>query len=136
MDRVKFLMREGNSFRYTFTEPYVATLPAVTQRTKSGDCKAKSLWIADKIGDREHIRFVIGKARSTSRISHAWLMWNDGSRWWILDPTNTSLPIPAESVARNEYIPLYSYDAHGCYRHAGTQLYASTSKSGDSVAGR
>jgi hypothetical protein len=137
MDRVRALMREGNSFRYSFTEPYVAALPEVTERTHSGDCKAKSLWIADHIGDRDNIRFVIGKARSTSKISHAWVMWNDGSRWWILDCTNTSVPIPASSVSKNEYIPLYSYDARHCYRHSGTQFFtASAASSSPSVADR
>src|SRR3954467_12199424 len=44
MDRVKGLMREGLSFRYSYTEPYVAASPAVTAATRKGDCKAKALW--------------------------------------------------------------------------------------------
>src|SRR5262245_609154 len=60
MERVKELMREGRNFRYSFTEPYIAQLPETTARTHSGDCKAKSLWIADQIGDRNNIRYVIG----------------------------------------------------------------------------
>jgi hypothetical protein len=84
LDRVRELMREGRSFRYSFTEPYVAQLPATTARTRTGDCKAKSLWIADQIGDRNNIRYVIGKARRTSKISHAWIMWNDGRP--VVDP--------------------------------------------------
>ena len=118
LDRVKELMRTGRSFRYSFTEPYTAQLPAVTARTRTGDCKAKSLWLADQLGDR-NVRYVIGKATRTSKISHAWLMWNDGSRWWVLDPTNTSRPIAAESTSKNDYIPLYSYDTARSYRHAG-----------------
>jgi hypothetical protein len=136
MDRVKELMREGRSFRYSFTEPYVAQLPETTARTRTGDCKAKSLWIADQIGDRDNIRYVIGKARRTSKISHAWIMWNDGARWWILDPTNTSRPIAADSVSKNEYIPLYSYDSNRCYRHGATQIFtASTGTPSVAVAG-
>jgi transglutaminase-like putative cysteine protease len=131
MDRVKGLLREGKAFRYSFTEPYVAATPEVTARTRSGDCKAKSLWLCDQLGDPS-VRYVIGKARSTSKISHAWVMWNDGSRWWILDPTNTSKPIAADSTSRNEYIPLYSYDRHGCYRHAATQTFMASSQ----IAGR
>jgi transglutaminase-like putative cysteine protease len=128
MDRVKGLLKEGKSFRYSFTEPYVAANPSVTARTRSGDCKAKSLWLMNEIGDPS-VRYVIGKARRTSKISHAWVMWNDGSRWWILDPTNTSKPIPADKTSRNEYIPLYSYDQKGCYRHAATQIFMANSKS-------
>jgi hypothetical protein len=137
MDKVKELMREGRSFRYSFTEPYVAQLPETTARTRTGDCKAKSLWIADQIGDRDNIRYVIGKARRTSKISHAWIMWNDGGRWWILDCTNTSRPIAADSVSNNEYIPLYSYDSRRCYQHAATQIFmASTGTPRVAVAGK
>jgi len=118
LTRVAELMRTGHGFRYSFTEPYLAQLPAVTAATKKGDCKAKSLWLAHQLGDR-NVRYVIGKATRTSKISHAWLMWNDGSRWWVLDPTNVSKPIPAESTSRNEYIALYSYDSGRSYRHAG-----------------
>jgi len=118
LGRVSQLMRTGHAFRYSFTEPYTAQLPSVTAATKKGDCKAKSLWLADQLGDR-NIRYVIGKATRTSKISHAWLMWNDGSRWWVLDPTNVSKPIPADSTSRNEYIALYSYDSGRSYRHAG-----------------
>jgi transglutaminase-like putative cysteine protease len=122
MDRVKGLLREGNSFRYSFTEPYLAATPEVTARTRTGDCKAKSLWLCNELGDRS-VRYVIGKARRTSKISHAWVMWNDGARWWILDPTNSTRPIAADRTSRSEYIPLYSYDRNGCYRHAATQIF-------------
>jgi transglutaminase-like putative cysteine protease len=136
MDRVKELMREGRSFRYSFTEPYVAQLPETTARTRTGDCKAKSLWIANEMGDRDHVRYVIGKARRTSKISHAWILWNDGGQWWILDPTNTSRPIAADSVSKNEYIPLYSYDSRHCYRHSAAQIFtASAAAAGSPVAG-
>jgi hypothetical protein len=136
MDRVKELMREGRSFRYSFTEPYVAQMPEATARTRTGDCKAKSLWIASEIGDRNNVRYVIGKARRTSKISHAWIIWNDGGRWWILDPTNTSRPIAADSVSKNEYIPMYSYDSRRCYRHSAAQIFtASAAAAGGPVAG-
>jgi len=122
MDEVKKWMKEGRSFRYSFTEPYVAALPEETARTRTGDCKAKSLWLCDRLDDRS-ARFVIGKASLRSKISHAWVMWNDGQRWWILDPTNTSRPIAAESVSKDQYIPFYSYDGRSCYRHTGLQYF-------------
>ena len=122
MDRVKQLLKTGYGFRYRFTEPYVAAMPAVTAKTKSGDCKAKSLWLVDQLGDR-NVRYVIGKARRSSKISHAWVMWNDGQRWWILDPTNVSRPIAADNVGQNAYIPLYSYDPGRAYRHAATAIF-------------
>ena len=123
MRRAEELMRVGRAFRYSYTDPYVAALPAVTSTTKAGDCKAKSLWICDQLGD-ENVRYVIGKATRKSRISHAWIMWQHQGRWWILDCTNTSRPIPADRVGRDAYIPLYSYDKSGSYRHSATQMFA------------
>jgi hypothetical protein len=119
MDRVKELMRVGRGFRYSFSDPYTAAAPSVTASTKSGDCKAKSLWLCDQLGDRD-VRYVIGKARRTSHISHAWVMWNDGQRWWILDPTNTNRPIAADAAGKDSYIPLYSWDTNNTYRHGST----------------
>ena len=121
MKRVQSLLSTGRNFRYSFTDPYTAALPSVTARTQTGDCKAKSLWLMDQLGD-SNVRYVIGKARATSKISHAWVMWNDGSAWWILDPTNASRPIAADSTSRNEYIPQYSWAKNGSYRHSATSL--------------
>ncbi len=129
MDRVQGLMRTGRGFRYAFTEPYTAALPAVTASLHAGDCKAKALWLCDQIGD-ENVRFVVGKARSTSKLSHAWVMWKDEGRWWILDCTNLSRPIPADSVPRNQYIPLYSWSKTGTYRHEATDLFAAGTVAG------
>ena len=130
MDKVKDLMKVGRGFRYSFTDPYTAALPHVTAATRKGDCKAKSLWIIDQMGD-ENVRYVIGKARRTSRISHAWVMWNNGGRWWILDPTNTARPIAAEKVGSDSYIPYYSWDTSGnTFRHTTTRSMVS------SVAGK
>src|SRR5207249_4998557 len=119
--RVRDLMRKGRSFRYSFIDPYLAALPNVTSYTHTGDCKAKALWLADQLNDPS-VRFVIGKARASSRISHAWLLWQHDSRWWILDCTNLREPIPADRVSNREYIPYYSYAKTGTYRHRATQL--------------
>lgn len=119
MKRVQELLRLGRGFRYSFTDPYTAAMPAVTAQTRAGDCKAKSLWLVDQLGDT-NVRYVIGRARPTSKISHAWVMWNDGQSWWILDPTNTSRPILADRVPKSDYVPLYSWAKSGTYRHAST----------------
>jgi len=121
MSRVRQLMVEGREFRYSFTSPYVAATPDVTAATRSGDCKAKALWLADQLNDQS-IRFVIGKARRTSQMSHAWLLWQHANRWYILDCTNNYYPVPADRVSSNQYIPYYSFDKNGEYRHHATEL--------------
>ncbi len=121
MDRVRHLMHQGRSFRYSFTSPYVAATPDVTATTRAGDCKAKALWLADQLNDAS-VRFVIGKARQTSQMSHAWLLWQHNNRWWILDCTNNWDPIPADRVSSSQYIPYYSFAKNGEYRHRATQI--------------
>jgi hypothetical protein len=127
--RVAELLRTGYEFDYVFDSPYVSAAPEVTAARHAGDCKAKSLWLAKEMNDPS-IRYVIGKARATSEISHAWLLWKNEGRWWILDPTNASRPIPANRVRQTEYLVSYSYDQHGSY------IYSSQSRSNAEVAGR
>ncbi|MHA3770907.1 hypothetical protein ACXR0O_05145 [Verrucomicrobiota bacterium sgz303538] len=121
MERVRALMRQGRNFRYSFTQPYVPSLPEATEARRAGDCKDKALWLAERMGD-ENVRFVVGKARRTSSMSHAWLLWRNEGRWWILDCTNNYRPIAADSVSRNEYVPLYSWSKNGVYRHGSTRI--------------
>ncbi len=116
MDRVAALLREGYSFRYVHDTPYVAPMPAETAARRAGDCKGKSLWLADRMNDPS-VRYVIGKARHDSPISHAWLMWRYNNRWWILDPTNSPNPIPSDRVGPSEYQIHYSYTRSGTFRH-------------------
>lgn len=116
LDEVKQYVRTGKSFRYYMKDPYVPQMPAETEATKSGDCKAKSLWVAWKMDDRS-VRYVIGKARAVSQMSHAWLMWSGPGGWFILDPTNYSSPLAANRISRNEFTPIYSYTAGGKFAH-------------------
>src|SRR3954453_9450581 len=56
------LVRQGRAFRYSFNkaQPYVPQSPEDTEATMCGDCKAKSLWVAAKLNDR-NVRYVVGK---------------------------------------------------------------------------
>ena len=131
MDRVRELMHEGRAFRYSFTSPYVAATPEQTAASRAGDCKAKALWLADQLQDGS-VRFVIGKAHSTSTMSHAWLLWQHNNQWWILDCTNNYEPVQADRVSSSQYIPFYSFAKNGEYRHRATeQLTAQTASVAD-----
>ena len=114
-------LREARSFRYATRDPYRADPPAVTAARREGDCKSKALWLYDRLSDPTAL-FVIGKVVKGAKSSHAWLYWRHESRWWILDPTNRSAPIAADSVSRDRYVPYYSFGKGGTYRHAATQL--------------
>lgn len=131
--KVTQLMRIGRGFRYSFTRPYTAMPPSITEKTRTGDCKDKALWLISRMNDSS-ARFVIGKATSRSRISHAWVMWENEGRWWVLDCTNNSKPIPADRLGRNRYIPLYSYGKDGVFVHGTTTTLASASRNREPVA--
>ena len=127
-DRVTELLRTARSFRYRHNEAYVANSPEVTGRTRTGDCKDKSLWLLAKMGS-DNARFTIGKLKADSDINHAWVYWQaaDGG-WYILDPTHRSRPLAVEDVRRHEYIPMYSYADNGTYHHDADRPVAASSE--------
>ena len=116
-DKVEALVRQGYRFTYIRQAPYEAGLPDVTAMRRAGDCKAKALWLADRMNDRS-VRFVVGKASRSSQVNHAWLMWKKDGRLWILDPTKSAKPILADSVAPGNYVAFYSYDRSGSFCHS------------------
>jgi hypothetical protein len=115
------LVKQGRQFRYVLEDPYRAKPPAVTARTRCGDCKSKALWLYRNLGDGNAL-YVIGKAQRRASNSHAWVYWRHRDRWWILDPTNRSEPIAADSVPADRYVPYYSYGKAGAFRHPATRL--------------
>ncbi len=111
-------VREGRAFRYAFKkeQPFVPQLPEQTEATKSGDCKAKSLWLAAKMNCRK-LRFVIGKFHLGDAQSHAWLIWDAPGGWLVLDATNFSRPLTPDGLSASELVPDYSYSPGGKYLH-------------------
>lgn len=113
------LVRQGKGFRYSYkkTEPYVPQTPEETESTRSGDCKAKSLWLASKMNDKK-VRFVIGKQKQFPNTGHAWLIWESPEGWVILDATLFSTPLSPARLSPNDFMPTYSYSPSGKYSHA------------------
>ncbi len=121
MLRARELMSVAHDFRYRSGDPYWAALPEKTAATRAGDCKAKSLWLYDQLGDPSAL-YVIGKTFKGAKANHAWLYWRYDSRWWILDPTNRSTPVLADSFPDDRYVPYYSFGRKGAYRHPRTWI--------------
>jgi len=121
MEQVKKLMLLGRGFRYQMTTPYVPASPEKTAQTRAGDCKDKALWLCSQLGASE-VRYVVGKTEPGIAMSHAWVMWRNEGRWWMLDCTLNSAPVLADELPQNRYIPLYSYSKDTSYRHAATGL--------------
>lgn len=116
MEKVNLLMKEGRSFRYHMDHPYLPASPEETARTKTGDCKDKALWLCDQLDDAS-VRFVIGKTHRNAKISHAWVLWKNEGRYWILDCTLNRAPIAADTLSDDRYVPLYSYAKGSAFRH-------------------
>ena len=116
MESVEALMRQGRGFRYAHTEPYQPAQPEQTAARHCGDCKDKALWLIEQMHDAS-ARFVIGKYKRSSGVSHAWVMWQHEGRWWILDCTMNSEPMAAERAGQDAYVPLYSFGKTVAYRH-------------------
>ena len=130
---VEELVKTGRGFRYVMKDPYIPQTPAETEATRAGDCKAKSLWVAAKMDDRK-IYFVVGRIKSVSGMSHAWLLWKGPAGWMVLDATMYSRPLEVARLGPNEFTSLYSYTAGGKFIHsaAGARKKAE-SKYGDHV---
>jgi hypothetical protein len=129
--QVEKWISEGRAFRYSFSksQPYVPQSPEQTESSKSGDCKAKSLWLANKL-DSKKVRFVIGKFKAGAAQSHAWLLWESPTGWLILDATMFSRSLDPARVSSREFVPIYSYAPSGKYAHARAAA-PSESKYGD-----
>jgi len=128
LDQVSEYMRVGRGFRYYMKEPYVPQSPQETESSRSGDCKAKSLWVAYKMDDRQ-VRFVVGRIKSVSNMSHAWLLWKGPTGWLVLDPTFYSKPLEVARLGPAEFTPLYSYTAGRKFRHGGAAPAAKQAES-------
>lgn len=119
-------LKEAYAFRYEEGDPYRAASPEITSLIEAGDCKAKSLWLYNRLGDPGAL-YVIGKLARGEKKNHAWVYWRSDERWWILDPTNRAEPILAESVGPNRYLPHYSFGPGGTFRHPSTQHFMAPS---------
>ena len=84
--------------------------------------------------DDRKVHFVVGRIKSVSGMSHAWLLWKGAGGWWVLDATMYSRPLNVARLGPSEFTPLYSYTAGGKYVHsaAGARKKAE-SKYGDHV---
>lgn len=135
MAQVRALMVEAHSFHYRTSDPYRAALPETTAATHTGDCKAKSLWLYDRIGDGSAL-YVIGKTFKGTAYNHAWVYWRWDSRWWILDPTNRSVPVRADTMPVDRYVPYYSFGKDGAFRHRATQIFMAGTAAVTAPAGK
>lgn len=101
--------------------------PSEIETRAPADCKGKAVALYERMraNGATNVRLVIGKRAPTSRMTHAWLVWETNNGSFILDPTFNYSPTRAEKVGRNSYVPLYAYA--GCKKFrafSGSSLVA------------
>jgi hypothetical protein len=124
IDEVRSQIRTARRFRYFYdkAQPYIPQAPEVTEARQQGDCKAKSVWLASKMLDR-NVRYVVGKAQPGNKMSHAWLLWSNGGEWLYLDPTMEYDVVYADKVTGRKLIVQYSWKGSSAYLHPSYSEY-------------
>jgi len=124
VDEVRAQLRTARRFRYFYNkaEPYIPQAPEVTEARQQGDCKAKSVWLANKMLDRS-VRYVVGKAKPGDKMSHAWLLWSNGGEWLFLDPTMEYDVVYADKVTGRKLVVQYSWKGGSAFVHPSYSEY-------------
>lgn len=124
IDAVRDKLRTARRYRYFFDpeNPYTPAAPEVTEAREAGDCKAKSLWLVDKLGFAK-TRYVIGIFKKRDRLGHVWCLLEHNGDWLILDPTWESDVVLAKEVVGQQWIARYSFCTSGAFKHATYSTY-------------
>lgn len=98
--------------------------PLEVQPGKPADCKGKAVALYQRMqaGGARNLRLVIGKRAPTSRMTHAWLVWETDGATYVLDPTFNWNACPAEQIRERSYVPLYAYAGSRKFRAAAADM--------------
>jgi hypothetical protein len=94
-------------------------LPEESEYLGAGDCEDMAIWLYVKMkrAGLRPLRLCIGKHCDTAAQMHAWVLWQDGKRLYILDPSTSAEPMRLEQISPDSYVPYYSYDGDRKWRH-------------------
>ncbi len=97
--------------------------PQEVQSRKPADCKGKAVALYQRMhaSGAKNVRLVIGKRAPTSKMTHAWLVWETDEGSYLLDPTFHYTARRSEQVGRRAYVPLYAYAGAKKFRAADTE---------------
>lgn len=100
--------------------------PSEVESRNPSDCKGKAVALYQRMraNGASNVRLVIGKRAPTSRMTHAWLVWETNNGSFVLDPTFNYSATRAEKVGRNAYVPLYAFAGTKKFRAATASLVA------------
>ena len=97
--------------------------PDEVESRQPADCKGKAVALYQRMqaNGAKNVRLVIGKRAPTSRMTHAWLVWETQNGSYVLDPTFNYMATRSEQLGKNSYVPLYAYAGNQKFRAASTQ---------------
>lgn len=97
--------------------------PQEVETRRPADCKGKAVALYQRMqaSGAKNVRLVIGKRAPTSRMTHAWLVWETSDGTYVLDPTFNWMACRSEQIGRSSYVPLYAYAGARKYRAASTE---------------
>jgi len=116
LEQVNRWVRQLRCVRYEFSNQWKT--PDEFRASAAGDCKAKcvSLYYLMKAHGAQNLMLVVGRESISQRGSHAWLIWKNGSQYYILDPTNRSAAMELHGFDAERYIPHYAFSNGGKFR--------------------
>lgn len=126
LDVVNQWMNRLRGIHYRYSAQWKT--PAEIEAERRADCKGKALVLYEMLQaiGATNVRFVIGKYRSDSRVTHAWLEWETVEGNFILDPTFHHA-VTREMQDNRSYIPLYAYEGEQKFQAFDTGLFTQNS---------
>ena len=119
MDAMEKWTRRAYRFGYEHTGDYEWKTPEEVERTSTGDCKDKALWLYSKLkaAGAAVIELVIGKRHLADADLHAWVVASHQGRTYLLDPASRSSAWEVSEFEWDEYIPVFSYHENQAFSY-------------------
>jgi len=129
-------MRRLRAMPYRYSKTWKT--PAELNSDRMGDCKGKAVALYEKllVNGARNVRLVIGKHRTSSLRTHAWVEWETEQGTLLLDPTLNWTATKTEAQDESTYVPLYAYENGRKYRALNSALIARHNSLSDQVASR
>ncbi|MEO5720460.1 MAG: hypothetical protein ABIR71_03190 [Chthoniobacterales bacterium] len=114
--RVNQWMEDLRDIPYGYQMEWKTPNEVLTRRP--ADCKGKAVALYERMqaSGAKNVRLVIGKRAPTSRMTHAWLVWETEQGSYVLDPTFNWMGYRSEQIGRSAYVPHYAYAGAKKYR--------------------
>jgi len=118
-DAIEKWTRRAYRFGYEHIGDYEWKTPEEVERTFTGDCKDKALWLFSRLraSGAPALELVIGKRRLSDTKFHAWVVAFHDGRIYLLDPVSRGSVWETSDFEWDEYVPAFSYDGRQSFSY-------------------